>query len=375
MIFGWTTCLTYETGNRNLGYNYFSRLLDEMKKNNMQRLLVMMENPHDSACDLYNHGLDWPVKNSKLESLIDTKAINAHESSEFFSKIVEKAKGLAIEIYIEIKYMGMQGVKQSYPGIFENYDANGRKDMRYFHICCDNDQAHQYMRDKVEDVLQRYPKIDGIALEHPSYWGVCSCQSTQSKFFCDTGKEISEAEILDWQNKRIAWAVSDLINLAKSIQKKIKFGMFTGFSPENGNIKGYQHNRGHSIETLRDIGLDFAMPYCEGRYKEKEQHEIERVIEYLEPLEIYLHTTIRRNPPSGYPLPPKDPKYIKNMIEWGKAYSKIQPRFLGMSFFNEVNIPQENRKAVYEAIKEKRNLAQEALELTRIFGSIVENSK
>ncbi len=353
MKYGWTTCLTYETGQRRLGHDYFSRLLDEMKKNGMERILVMVENPHNSACDPYNHGLDWPAKNPRLKSLVDTKAINAHESSEFFSKIVEKAGNLGIEVFIEIKYTGTQGVQQSYPGIFENPDANGRKDMSSFHICCDNDQAHQYMRDKIEDVLKKYPEIDGVALEHPSYPGPCFCQSTQVKFLLDKGQEISKAheeEILDWQNTRIAWAVSDLMKLARSMQKKVKFGMYTGFSPEDGDIGGYQYRRGHSIETLREIGLDFVMPYCEGRHKEKEPQEIERVITYLDPLTVYLHTTIRKNPPRGYPVPPKDPRYIKNIIKWAKAYAEKQPRLSGMSFFNEVNIPQENRNAVYEAI-------------------------
>ena len=42
MIFGWTTCLTYQAGDRKLGYDYFRRLLDEMKKHGMTHLIVMM---------------------------------------------------------------------------------------------------------------------------------------------------------------------------------------------------------------------------------------------------------------------------------------------------------------------------------------------
>ena len=92
------------------------------------------------------------------------------------------------------------------------------------------------------------------------------------------------------------------------------------------------------------------MPYCEGRHKDREIDEIERVIEYLAPMDCYLHTTIRREPPHNYKLPPKYPDYIRNIIEWGKRYQKRNNRFLGLSFFNEVKLPPENRKAVYDTI-------------------------
>lgn len=355
MLFGWSTSLTYEAGKRKLGYDYFSHLIDEMEANGMSRLIVMVDNCHLPPLDLYNHGIAWPVRNSRLKSQVDPKAINANESTEFFSKVIKKAKRLGIEVYIEVKYLGMRGIEQGYPGIEFWNNLNGSSIHKYIDICCDNDQAHQYMRDKIEDVVRRYADIDGIVMEHPSYCTIgCSCHGSQEKFLLDTGKvifEASEEEIIKWQNERIKWAVSDLIEVVKSIRNQIKFTMETGFSPENGNIEKFQRNRGHSIETLRDIGLDFAIPYCEGRHKEKESREIERVIEYLKPLKVYLHTTIRRNPPRGYPLPPKHPEYIKRMVRWGIEYHKKNSRFQGMSFFNEVNIPQENREAVYEAIK------------------------
>jgi hypothetical protein len=49
-------------------------------------------------------------------------------------------------------------------------------------------------------------------------------------------------------------------------------------------------------------------------------------------------------------LPPKGPEYVKNIIEWGKAYSRRNNRFKGMTFFNEVKIPDENREAVYNSM-------------------------
>jgi hypothetical protein len=54
--------------------------------------------------------------------------------------------------------------------------------------------------------------------------------------------------------------------------------------------------------------------------------------------------------PRHYELPPKGPQYVRNVIAWGKAYARTNERFLGMTFFNEVKIPEENRQAVYDSI-------------------------
>jgi len=222
------------------------------------------------------------------------------------------------------------------------------------HICCDSEPAHTYMREKIKDVLERYRDLDGIVLEHPSYFGnACYCKSSKDRLFNDTGKDIrkiSQSDLIEWKNERVRDSLIDLKNLARSINQNIQFGFYSGFSPSNGDIAGYQRNRGHSIETLQQVGLDYVMPYCEGRHRENEIAEIEKVIEYLAPLKVLLHTTIRREPPHNYKLPPKGPEYIKRMIHWGKNYFNKNDRFLGMAFFNEVKIPQENRLAVYNSI-------------------------
>ncbi len=364
IIFGWTTCLTYETHERKLGFDYFSHLLDEMNRHGMTRLVVMMASHGNYSPG--NHGIAWPVKNNKLKPQVDKSALNAFEETEFFSHIVEKAHGLGIQVFMEIKYLGMAGLKKSYPGITFLTERDGsplhsppegasefeKEAIESLHICHDNEQAHTYMRDKIADVLKRYQRVDGIVLEHPSYFGdTCYCPSTRKKLFRDMGKDIyaiDKDEFLEWKNIQIRDRLVDLKQLVKSINPQFQFGFYTGFSPEDGNVSAYQKNRGHSIETLRQVGLDFVMPYCEGRHRDRETMELEKVIQYLSPLKIYLHTTIRRNPPRNYPLPPKDPAYIESMIHWGKNYFLENERFMGMTFFNEVNIPEENRRAVYD---------------------------
>lgn len=367
MIFGWTTCLTYQTGERKLSYDYYRGLLDEMKMHGMTHLIVMMAS--HGYFSPGNHGLAWPAKNPKLKLQLDKNALNTYEESEFFSRIIEEAHEKGIKVLIEIKYLGMIGIKEGYPEIEFLTKQNGdythkpapdageyeRKAIEAMHICCDSKPAHQYMRDKIQDVLERYINLDGIVLEHPSYTGTsCYCQSSRSKLLQDTGKdrhEIETEELLKWKSIRIRDTLIDLKKLVKSINPKFKYGFYTGAPVTDGNIVGFQDNRGHRTQTLSQVGFDFVMPYCEGRNRDKEPEMIEKVVEHLAPLKFYLHTTIRRDMPRHYKLPPKGPEYVKNIIKWGKEYFNKNDRFLGMSFFNEVKIPPENRQAVYDSIK------------------------
>ncbi len=365
MICGWTTCLTYETNDRKLGHDYFSNLLDEMKAHGMNRLLVMMES-HGYFSPL-NHGLAWPVKNERLKLQLDKNAVNAYEETEFFSRIIKKAHSMNIEVFIEIKYLGMIGIRKGYPGVEFLRTREGmmskvrpeasdyeREAIETLHICCDNSQAHQYMRDKIEDVLTRYNDLDGIVLEHPSYGGnECYCGDSRARVNQDLGKEPEDLtldEFRQWKAIRIRDTLIDLKNLVKSINPKFKYGFYSGLSPVDKDIEKFQLNRGHDPKTLAQVGLDFIMPYCEGRNKEQETEEIMKVIDYLAPMDIYLHTVIRKVSPHNYQLPPKGPEYIKWIIDWAKEYYPANERFTGMSFFNEVKIPDENREAVYDNI-------------------------
>jgi hypothetical protein len=366
MIFGWTTCLTYQAEDRKLGYDYFSGLLDEMKIHGMTHLIVMMAS--HGYFSPGNHGLVWPAKKPKLKFQLDKNALNAHEETDIFLRIIEKAHEQGIKVLVEIKYLGMIGIKEGYPEIEFLTKQNGdythktapdagdyeKKAIEAMHICCDSEPAHQYMRDKIQDVLERYINLDGIVLEHPSYTGEsCYCQSSRKKLLQDTGKdrhEIEPEELLKWKSIRIRDTLIDLKTLVKSINPKFKYGFYTGVPVTDGNIVGFQDNRGHRTETLAQVGFDFVMPYCEGRNRDKEPEMIEKVIDHLAPLKFYLHTTIRRDMPRHYKLPPKGPQYVKNIIKWGREYFKKNDRFMGMTFFNEVKIPEENRKAVYDSI-------------------------
>jgi hypothetical protein len=367
LAFGWTTCLTYETGDRRLQFDYYNHLLEEMSANGMSRLIVMMAS--HGYFSPKNHGLAWPVRNDKLTYQLDKNAVNAYESTEFFSMVINRARELNIKILIEIKYLGMIGIEEGYPGVEFLRTKEGniihtirpeageyeRRAIECLHICCDSPQAQAYLQDKISDVLTRYQNLDGIVLEHPSYSGnTCYCQASRQRIKKDTGREIDELShdaLLEWKSQRIKETLVHLKELVKSINPLFEFGFYSGFSPSDGDINTFQLDRGHHKESLKAAGLDFVMPYCEGRHRERETEEIEKVIDYLAPLDFYLHTVVRRKSPHNYQLPPKGPDYIKNIIRWGKQYHRQNSRFKGMMFFNEVNIPEENRAAVYTSIK------------------------
>ena len=233
LLFGWTTCLTYQTDDRKLGFEYFNNLLEEMHEHGMTRLKVMMASHGNFSPE--NHGLAWPVKNEKLKPQLDKKAVNAYEETEFFSRVINKAHMLNIKIYIEIKYLGMRGINEGYPGIEVLRKKEGqiihtirpeaskdeREKIESLHICCDKKQTQQYMRDKIFDVLTRYTNLDGIILEHPSYAGnTCYCNGTQHQLKHDLEKTIDELsvdEYQSWKSKRITDTLIDLKKLIKSI--------------------------------------------------------------------------------------------------------------------------------------------------------------
>lgn len=365
-IFGWTTCLTYEAGPKPLGQEHFLPLIEEMKRHGMSRVIVMPSS--EGYFDPLHHGLAWPTSHPKLKTMIDPAALNASVKTEFFSRFIEAAHAHALEVFIELKYLGLAGVEEAYPGIEFVCGPDGqriahapegsaievRRRIDTLHICCDSAPARQFMQDKIEDVLSRYPKLDGIVLEHPSYGAnTCYCPATRQQVMKDLGKPIEQLALKEfnrWKGERIRDTLIEIRKFARSIVPDLKLGFYTGFSPPDGNIAAFQESRGHDINTLRHIGWDFLMPYGEGRHKERETAELERVIEYLAPMPIYLHTVVRRESPHNYPLPVKDPAYVHNIIKWGKQMANREPRFTGMSFFNEVKIPPDNRRAVYDAL-------------------------
>ncbi len=366
VLFGWTTALTYET-REPLGFGHYSSLLDEMKENGMKRLIVMDSSHYHF--DPNHQGMARPVLNPRLKSMVDKTAVNANPSTEFLSKAIEKAHNYGMELYIEIKYSGFYGIREAYRGVEFATNRQGvpyhdtikfdtEKEYLMFsqsHICCDNTQAHQFMRDQLEDLLKVYPEIDGIVMEHPDYPHTgCYCKSTQEKFRAETGTSIfkaTESQRVAWQNERIKTVIKDLVNLAKKMRKNLRFGLYSGFAPPDGNIERYQDMKGQKRETLQRAGLNFVMPYMEGRHGDKEEIEMERVLDYMKPLTCYIHTCIRRSPPRTYPLPQKDPAYIHRIIRWFLNYYPRNPHVRGMSFWNEANTPPENRQAIYEALK------------------------
>lgn len=364
-VFGWTTCLNYEIGPEPLGFEHFRRLLDEMDGNGMRMVIVMMAS--EGPFDPLHHGLAWPAR-GPLASMVDPTAVNADPRTEFFGRFIDAAHAKGIEVFIEIKFLGLDGVEEAYPGIEFTVDGEGRRNVKVPDgadvetrrrtvsqpICCDGEQAMRFFLDKMRDVLGRYPALDGVVLEHPSYpRGCCFCDATRRRLLADIGRTPESAapeELVRWKAMRIRDILTEVRHEARRLIPGLQLGFYTGFSPADGDIRGFQEGRGHAPEAVREAGWDFVMPYCEGRHREREAAELERVIGYLEPMPVLVHAVIRRESPRGYPLPPKDPAYVGGIVASCAALARREPRFRGMCFFNEVKVPPDNRQAAYDGI-------------------------
>ena len=79
---GWLVGVTYCTPTKSgLDFKHFENLLNEMEKNGMNLLNLMMisygffDPMHDGYC--------WPVKNPKLNCYIDSNSTNSIKKTEF----------------------------------------------------------------------------------------------------------------------------------------------------------------------------------------------------------------------------------------------------------------------------------------------------
>lgn len=134
--------------------------------------------------------------NRRLESMVDTKAINANPSTEFLSKVIEEAHNYRLEFVTNSAGILHHDIKREYLMFLQ------------FHICCDDSQTRQFMRDQLVDLLKVYPVVDGIMMEHPDYpLSGCYCESTQQRYKSSKGGVVglaSERSDRDWANRLIA---------------------------------------------------------------------------------------------------------------------------------------------------------------------------
>ena len=110
-----------------------------------------------------NHGLAWPVTNEKLKFQTDREAVNAYPETEFLSRVIDKAHTLNIEVFIEIKYLGLAGVREGYPGIDFKRRQDGTLQSRV------RPEAGLVERESINDLNKARQQIAGLKSQLESH--------------------------------------------------------------------------------------------------------------------------------------------------------------------------------------------------------------
>ncbi len=340
---GWQVGLTYQVPNNSgLDRDYLMRLLDEMNKNDMNMLSLMMisyeyyDPRHDGYC--------WPVQNPKLRSNWDSNSTNGRESTEFVSQVIEEAAARNIEIQLMMNWgiWNTEKIKAGYPSVLTQQSRNS--DPHPCLHCPDSDGAWQAGLDEVEDLLTYYdhPNVTSYAFERISYASTnyCYCQRTQEAFKRETGHSIFDADetnLEEWKKRHIGSYIQKYIDHVKKIRPTISVCLHTQCA------KGW----GHDTTQLRGYGIDFLQPHTIQFQESKKQ--IYEKLDYLAPNPCVLHFCTRDRKPENYNLWIKNPDIITQVLDW--MYEYPGDNIAGILFFNESATSHRNKQTVYDRIK------------------------
>ena len=106
-------------------------------------------------------------------------------------------------------------------------------------------------------------------------------------------------------------------------------------------------NRGHSPEVVRKAGISGTVPYM--MHTTGDFSDIARNLRAVHPLPAIGHVCVRSKPFKNYPIPPKNPEVIRRFFD--TIEQTTADNLVGLMFFNESCVSDENRKAVYQGIQ------------------------
>lgn len=344
---GWQIGITYEAKDKNgLSFDDILMLLDEMAENRMNLLSLMMVSY--SYFDPEHDGLCWPVKNKKLECLRDMNCTNAQKETEFVTKVIEEAykRGIKIQLFTNLGIYNPERVRISYHNACEQEGKNGEKYKWLF--CPDSPGAFELENNEVFDLLNAYnhKNVTSIGYERISYaGGSCFCDYSKSAFNSETGLDLSKYKRGDyvfeqWKIKNISDKLKNLNDGIKAVRPDISICLHTSLS------SGW----GHEANNLRHVGVDMVMPHI--AHFPMNQIEFNALLDSIYPNNIILQVCVRNKSLSNYNIWVKTPDIIKDIGIWVKEYKKDHSNLKGIVFFNGNTVSNENKKAVYQLIKE-----------------------
>jgi hypothetical protein len=347
---GWQVGVTYQApGPAGLTRDDMLRLLDEMAGAGMNLLSLMMISY--AFFDPRHDGYAWPVRNPRLKCYWDRESVNGRPESEFVGRLIEAAAARQVEIQLMMNWgiWNPQRIRQGYPTAGLQQLRPEREDgaRRHWLHCPDSPGAWQAGLDEAEDLLRTYnhPNVKSFSLERLSYGGggaYCFCRDTQQAFERETGRPMLRAApkaIEAWRNDRIGGLLKRYVDHVRSVRPGIEVALHTQCAP------GW----GHRPDRLPDCGIDYLMPHS-FQFPET-RDSFHRMLDRLAPNRCVLHFCSRDRRPANYDLWIKTPEIIAQGVRWAMDYPD-RDRIQGIVFFNPNATSAENRKAVYQQVKQ-----------------------
>ncbi len=324
------------------------QLLREMRDHGMNFISFMLVSYR--FFDPEHDGFDWPVRRGGLLSYRDEHSLNAREETEFLGDIIQEAKeaGFHVQLMTNGGIWNPERIANGYPHARPQLDWDGRQ-TSWVH-CPDIADGYRCVRDTLLDALERYAArgVSSYAIEYPGYIGNgCLCEATRAAFAAETGQELtpdwaraSRQQFNRWKEQHIGAILKRLVDEVHTQTPQVEIWQHTACTASGG--------RGHAPDPLRKAGIAATMPYLM-HSSSPDFSGLSKNVDACSPLPAVAHVCVRAKPFKNYAIPPKNPAMIGRFFD---AVEKTQmENLVGLVFFNESNVPPENRQAVYDGIK------------------------
>jgi len=342
---GWQVGLSYQTprpeGKRT---DELRRLVGEMCDHSMNFLSFMLLSysyfdDHDGFC--------WPTGRPSLRCYRDEHSLNADGKTEFLGQIIREAcqAGLHVQLMTNWGLWNPDRIRKGYPGATLQENVDGSRS-GWLH-CPDNPDVYRCGRDEMLDSLERYAAlgVKSYAIEYPGYGGsACFCPFTREAFARETGQTLSPA----WAQAQPAafnrWKTEHIGKILKQLVDEVRASV--------GGVEIWLHTacaagRGHSPTFIQEAGIPVVIPYM--LHTTGDFSDIAGNLRAVSPLPAVGHVCVRSRPFKNYPVPPKTPELLRRFFD--RIEGAPADNLIGLMFFNESCVSQENREAVYQGIR------------------------
>lgn len=346
---GWQVGITYGSSKpEGNSLTDMIRLLNEMASNGMNYLSLMMTSY--SFFDPLHDGLCWPTNNDRLLCLRDDKCLNADERSEFISEVITEAKkrGIGIQLFTNLSIYNPDRVRISYPEATLQKHKNGEVFKWLF--CPMSKDVELLENDEIESLMSLYNQenVKSISYERLSFaQGSCYCQACEDLFRKDTNKSIFDYE--DGDSLFDEWKINNMTMKIKAFNQRIKM---IKPAAEVWVHSSLAEGWGHHPDKMKEAKVDCIMPHI--AHFETGRQKFNELLERMAPNDMVLQMCVRDKVLQNYPIWEKNPMIIKEIGEWICECRATNDRLKGVLFFNENNVSDANRKAVYNLVQKLR---------------------